>query len=87
MIIPNYLFVIFEPNKKRQGEDLWPTSAEHSRPFVNLDRENRGQTAGNRGLDEPGDDFEFEVDQNEPGDDIDGDLIEIRYISQHISPS
>ena len=69
---------IKQPCKKRQSEDLWSSPAEHSQPVVDLDREDRGEAAGDRGLDEPGDDFEFEVEHNEPGDDIDGDLIEIR---------
>ena len=76
----NSAFTIYGSSTSNgKSEDSWQTTGEYQKPFVTLDRPDRGQSAGNRGLEEPGDDFDVDSpDYNEPGDDIDGDLIEIR---------
>ena len=65
-----------------QSNDSWQTTGEHSQPVRFMDSADRGQKAGGRRVAyEPGDEFDMpeHVTPNEPGDDIDGDLIEIRF--------
>merc|ERR1711935_668531 len=64
-----------------KSKDSWQASGQHSQSVRFVDREDRGQTSGGRGVDyEPGDELDMPMNAtlNEPGDDIDGDLIEIR---------
>merc|ERR1711892_135580 len=49
-----------------KSKDSWQASGQYSQSVRFMDREDRGQASGGRGVD------------NEPGDEIDGDLIEIR---------
>ena len=65
-----------------KSKDSWQASGQHSQSVRFMDREDRGQATGGRGVDyEPGDELDMPMNAtlNEPGDDIDGDLIEIRY--------
>merc|ERR1711892_376777 len=63
-----------------KSKDSWQASGQYSQSVRFMDREDRGQTSGGRGVDyEPGDELDMPMNAtlNEPGEDIDSLMSQI----------